>query len=108
MKANFGPTPLGGLAAGAAAAGRAGGAERFVHDALDGARAASALRTTAETAIDLAGGPRRSLAHGVAHVAVGNHVAGTDDHGRPAGPPFRWCWHDGYDKSSRRAKEKLV
>src|SRR5262249_38386214 len=60
----------GGFAAGAAAAhGTGGGTERLVHDALDGSRAASALRAAAEAAVDLARSTWCRLAHGVTHVA---------------------------------------
>src|SRR5580704_16727829 len=67
----------------AAAAGRAGGGERVIHDALDGARAASALGAAAEAAIDVAGRTRvrpRGFDRAT-HVVIRQYVAGTDDHG---------------------------
>jgi hypothetical protein len=63
------------------AAGFGAGAERFVHDLLDGAHAASALGAAAQATIDL---PRRPWRLGpgdsLADVMVGEDVAGTDDH----------------------------
>ena len=65
----------------AARAARAG--DRRVHDAADSARATPALGAAAEAAIDLAGRARRLLgAERGAHVLVGQHVAGADDHGK--------------------------
>ena len=53
-------------------AGLPAGAERFVHDLLDGAGAAAALRAAAQTSIDLARRARRLRAGaGGAHVVVG-------------------------------------
>ena len=65
------------------AAGSGASSERFFHDCLDGAGASSALGAAAETPVDL---PRRAWrhlrdAHGVAHVVVGQDVAGTNNHG---------------------------
>jgi hypothetical protein len=65
------------------AAGLGAGAQRFVHDLLDGAGAPAALGAATQTSIDL---PRRawrhlSRTHGVAHVVVGEDVTGTDNHG---------------------------
>jgi hypothetical protein len=60
----------------------AGGAERFVHDALDGVHAAAALPAAAEAAMDLAGrarGPTFGM-HGAADIVVTEDVAGADDH----------------------------
>ena len=69
---------------GAAATRRAAGADkRLVHDAANGARTTPALGATAETALDLAGRARRGLGDGAAHLAVAQHIAGTDDHGIP-------------------------
>ena len=63
-----------------------GAAERFVHDAADGAGASPALGAAAEAAIDLAGGAWRSRITGKYRpdVVVGEHVAGADDHRRTA------------------------
>src|SRR5690606_30981102 len=62
-------------------AGLARALNRLVHDAADGARAAPALRAAAEALIDL---ERRAwrvgASAGLAHLVVGQHVAGTDDH----------------------------
>jgi hypothetical protein len=63
------------------AAGFCTGTERFVHDLADGGRAASALRAATEAAVNLPGGPRQFLGHGIAHVVVCKDVAGADDHG---------------------------
>ena len=58
----------------------AGALQRLVHDRLDRAGAATALRAATETAVNLAGGTRlRSVASG-ANGAVGKDVAGADDH----------------------------
>ena len=62
----------------------AGRRNRLVHDAADGARAAAALDAAAEATIDLAGGARRLFGTDRgAHVVVSQHVARTDNHGRP-------------------------
>src|SRR5690242_14633504 len=67
---------------GAPAAGARAGAERLVHDALDGPRAPPALRAAAEAAVDLAGRARREVRSGerAAHLVVAQYVAGTNDH----------------------------
>src|SRR5215510_5895874 len=71
----------------ACAGGAAGSRDRLVHDPADGARATSALGAAAEAAINLTGGARRSRrTQRCPHVVVGQHVAGTDDHGSPAFP----------------------
>jgi hypothetical protein len=72
------------LAMRASRAARLGaGTERFVHDLLNGTGAPAALGAAAQTPIDLSRRTRRHLrhAHGVAHVVVGENVAGTNDHG---------------------------
>jgi len=55
---------------------------RLFDDALDGARAAATFGAAAEAAIDLLGVRRKGACeiHGMAHVAIGQHVAGTDNH----------------------------
>ena len=60
----------------------AAGAEALVHDATDGAGAASALRAAPETAVDLVGRGRacRSILESGPHVAVAENIAGTNDH----------------------------
>jgi hypothetical protein len=84
--------PSGGAAAvlaarAAVAAGVAGAGDGFVHDAPDGACAASALGAATQAPINLAGGARRSLGRERGpNVLVGQHIAGTDDHGNPAVP----------------------
>src|SRR6266403_355492 len=71
----------------ALAAGAAGAGDRLVHDLADGARTTPALRAAAEAAIDLAGRARRLLGtERRAHVLVGQHVAGADDHGKGGVP----------------------
>jgi hypothetical protein len=64
------------------AANRAIAAQGFVHNALDGASAAAALRAAAETAVNLPHGARRVLARlaGGANIAVTQDVAGTNNH----------------------------
>lgn len=72
------------LAVGASrAAGLGAGAESFVHDFLDGSRAAAALGAAAQTAVNLPGGARevRRPGHDVTHVVVSQDVAGTNNHG---------------------------
>ena len=54
--------------------------QRFVHDLTDGADAPAALRTTAQASINLPCGAWLSRAYGAAHLAVAQHIAGTDDH----------------------------
>ena len=58
------------------------GLQRFVHDLADGARAPPALRAAAETAIHLigGGGPGGGAVDDRTDVAVGQNVAGTNDH----------------------------
>jgi hypothetical protein len=64
------------------AASLGAGAQRLVDDRLDGARAAAALGTATETAINLLGIPGeifRAL-DGITDIVVGKDVAGTNDH----------------------------
>ena len=64
------------------AASLGAGAQRFVDDRLDGARAAAALGAAAEAAIELlgvAGKVLRTL-DGTTDIVVAKDVAGTDDH----------------------------
>ena len=63
-------------------AGKRAGAERLVDDALDGARATAAFGTATKAAVNLLGVARKVVCgiHGVTHVVVAQHVAGTDDH----------------------------
>src|SRR5262249_28291848 len=69
------------LGAAAFRAGSPAGAERLVHDPADGGDAPSALRTTAEAAVHLAGGTRRRGARNrAAHGVVGKNVTRADDH----------------------------
>src|SRR5689334_16701762 len=63
-----------------AATGRCAGPDRLVHDAPDGGEAAAALRAAAEAAVDLTGRARACVRHGGAHLGVGEHVTGADDH----------------------------
>jgi len=56
-------------------------AERLVHYTADGARAAAPLGAAAEMAIDLAGRERPLRLEGGADILIGQHIAGTDDHG---------------------------
>jgi hypothetical protein len=68
----------------AGAAGFLGGRpEGLVHDRADGAGAAPAIRAAAEAGIDLRGRARTAGAGAQAgpHVAIGEDVAGADDHG---------------------------
>jgi len=70
-----------GAAAGSAAL-RSRRGDRFVHDAPDGARTASALRTATEALIHVASraGRRVAARKSCAHVVVGEHVTGADNH----------------------------
>ncbi len=75
-----------GAGRGAACVGLLGGcAERFVHDAADGADAAAAFGAAAEAAVNFAGLPARRGGDGGADIGVGQYVAGTDDHEAPGG-----------------------
>jgi hypothetical protein len=67
-------------AAGAALLGA--GAERFVDDGLDGARAAAAFGAAAEATVNLFGISRqvRSCTYGTTDIVVAQDVAGTDNH----------------------------
>jgi hypothetical protein len=67
-------------AAGAAFLGA--GAERFVDDGLDGARAPPAFSAAAEATLNLFRIPRqvRSRTHGTTDIVVAQNVAGTDNH----------------------------
>ena len=64
-------------------AGLGAGAERLIDDGLDGARAAAALGTAAETAVDLLCIAWKVFrgADGVADIVVAEDVTGTYDHG---------------------------
>jgi hypothetical protein len=67
-------------AAGAAFLGA--GAERFVDDGLDGARAPAAFGAAAEATVNLFGIPRqvRGCTYGTTDIVVAQDVAGTDNH----------------------------
>ena len=97
------------LAAWAAAATRAaGGGDRLVHDAADGARAPPALGAAAEAAIDLTGGARRLLgSKRRADVVIAQNVARTDNHGRPGGVPSHFSSLCNYRYMSRRWQAKI-
>lgn len=72
------------LAMGASrATGLGAGAKGFIHDLLDGSRAAPAFGAAAQTAIDLPSRARKTLGlgHDAAHVMVGQDIAGTNNHG---------------------------
>ena len=58
-----------------------GAAERLLHEAADGARAAAALGAAAETAIDSASRTRPLCLDGKADVPIAQHIARTNDHG---------------------------
>jgi hypothetical protein len=89
----------------ARAAGLGAGTERFVHNCLDGPRAATALGAAAEATIDLPRRARRTRsANGISDIMVGEDVAGTNDHrmkaGSQGGTPLR------YLRAGRDAKGK--
>ncbi len=73
----------------ASAAGLGAGAERFVDDGLDRARAAATFGATAEASVDLLRIARQITGggDGIANIMVAEDVAGTDDHevGGPIG-----------------------
>ena len=73
----------------AGAAGLGAGAERFVDDGLDGARAPAAFGAAAEAAIDLLGIARQIVRRvdGAANIVVADDVTGTNNHedGEPIG-----------------------
>lgn len=80
----LGGKPDMGLAVGTArATGLGAGTKGLVDDLLDGARAAAALRTAAEAAVDLFGIPGKIVraVDRTADVVVGQNIAGTDNHG---------------------------
>ena len=56
--------------------------ERLVDDDLDRARAAAAFDAAAKAAINLLGITRKVVCgiHGMTHVVIAQHVAGTDNH----------------------------
>ena len=58
------------------------GAERFVDDGLDGARAAAAFGAAAEATVNLfrIAQQVRSCTHGTSDIVVAQDVAGTDNH----------------------------
>ena len=64
------------------AAGLGAGAQRFVDDGLDGARAPAAFGAATEAAIDLLGISRQIVRRvdGAADIVVGDDVTGTDNH----------------------------
>ena len=59
----------------------AGAAERLVHEAADGARAAAAPGAAAETAIDPASRACPLRRDGGADILIAQHIARTNDHG---------------------------
>ena len=73
---------VGGAVRAAGTAGLGASAQRFLDNALDGARAASAFGAAAETAIDLLGIPGKVFrtVDRTADIMVGQDVAGTNDH----------------------------
>ena len=66
----------------ARAADLGAGAQRFVDDGLDRARATAAFGAAAEAAVDLLRISRQvpSCPHGIADILVAEDVAGTDNH----------------------------
>jgi hypothetical protein len=88
----------------AGAAGLRAGSQRFIHDFLDGACTAAALRAATEAAIHLPGGTRHFLDHGITYVVVSQDVTGTNDHGL-IGKPVRTLIHR-YFNSAWDAKAK--
>jgi hypothetical protein len=57
-----------------------GRADRLVDDLADRAGAAAALRAAAQATVYMAGGTTIGGARSVAHLVVGQHIAGADDH----------------------------
>jgi hypothetical protein len=79
--------------------------QRLVHDFLNGAQAAAALGAAAKAAMNPGRRTGRTLsrvAHG-AHVAIGQYVAGTDDH---PGGIFLGSGASGVRNANARAKPK--
>jgi hypothetical protein len=58
------------------------GAQRFIDNGLDGARASAAFGAAAEATVNLLCISRqvRSCTHGISDIVVAQDVAGTDDH----------------------------
>jgi len=59
-----------------------GSEQSFVHDFADRVQAAPALRAATEATVHVRRRPGRRRRHGVAHLVIAQHVAGTDDHRR--------------------------
>jgi len=94
-------------AAVAAGGGFRGPRERLVHDALDGARTPSTLRTATQTAIDLPRGARRLWgSHDAADVLVAENVTRTDDHGWTDAASFPDETYSSCSEPTRRAQKK--
>ena len=68
------------------------GAERFVDNGLDGARAAATFGATAEASVDLLWIARqvRRCANSTADIMVAEDVTGTDNH--EDGGPIGYAW----------------
>ena len=54
--------------------------DRLIDDLADGTGAATALGAAAETAVDMTGRPAAGAPNSVAHLVVGQHIAGANDH----------------------------
>ena len=85
-----------------------GAGERLVHDAPDGAGAPAALGAAAQAPIDVAGRSRRGFIarQSGAHVLVGQHVAGTDDHSR--GPAADWYHLQPFNSAGEQAVQEEI
>jgi hypothetical protein len=100
-------------AAGAALLGA--GAERFIDDGLDGARAPAAFGAAAEATVNLFGIPRqvRRCTDGIPDIVVAQNVAGTDNHETvrtSVTPPHRYlrARRDAKGKAAFSSNSKLM
>jgi hypothetical protein len=91
------------------------GAERFVDDGLDGARAPAAFGAAAEATVNLLGIPRqvRRCADGTTDIVVAQNVAGTDNHETvrtSVMPPHRYlrARRDAKGKAAFSSNSKLM
>jgi hypothetical protein len=69
-------------------AGGGAGAQRFVNDGLEGARASATFGAATEAAIDLLGTARQVFrgVHSTADIVVGQDVTGTNNHENDQAP----------------------
>src|SRR5580693_893897 len=96
-------------AAGGSATATRGG-ERLVHNASNGARATSALCVATQAMEDLSRGARDVFTRGKrrAHVVVGQHVAGADNHYTAGRCAYSFDLKSSIVQASTGCKEKIT